>query len=303
MSQLALATALGPLSLATPLVGASGTMGSVVEFAEVADLDAYGAATAKSVSFLPWPGRPAPRIAPTEAGMLNAIGIQNPGAERWLETIGTEIANLSTPVIGSAVGYSVDEFVAAATALVRAPIVALEVNLSCPNLEGKGMFALSPQDSADVMAAVRQAVSIPLGAKLSPNALDVGEVASAVANAGADWVTVANTVWGAAIDIERRQPTLSAGTGGYSGVAVKPIAIRCVLEVRQALPDFPILGLGGVQTGEDVVEYLMAGCQAVGIGTAHFRSPKAAARILRELTAWCRRHDVADITELIGVAL
>ncbi len=302
MASTAMMASLGPLSLPTPLVAASGTIGSVVEFAAVTDLSAYGAATAKSVSPVPWPGRPAPRIAPTEAGMLNAIGIQNPGIDAWLADIGPQLANLGVGVIGSAVGYTVEEYVTVAAKLDGCDLVAIEVNLSCPNLEGKGMFALDAQATADVIRSVRSAVGLPLGAKLSPNAIDVGEIASAAAESGADWVTVANTVWGAAIDIERRQPKISAGIGGYSGAAIKPIAIRCVLEVRQSNPTLPILGLGGVQSGEDAIEFMMAGANAVGIGTAHFGSPKVGKRVLRQIETWCERHGVTDIHEVVGVA-
>lgn len=302
MSKPSLATSLGSLALRSPLIAASGTIGSVVEFAAVADLTAYGCATAKSVSAVPWPGRAAPRVAPTEAGMLNAIGIQNPGIDAWLAEIGPRLGGLGVGVIGSAVGYTIEEYVTVATAMASADIVAIEVNLSCPNLEGKGMFALDPIATAAVIGAVRTAVTIPVGAKLSPNAIDVGEIAVAAAEAGADWVTVANTVWGAAIDIETRAPKLSAGIGGYSGVAIKPIAMRCVLEVRQADPTIPILGLGGVQTGEDAIEFIMAGAHAVGIGTAHFGSPKIGRRVLRQMERWCERHEVSDLRDLIGVA-
>jgi len=299
----AMTTSLGPLSLPTPLVAASGTIGSVVEFAAVTDLSAYGAATAKSVSPVPWPGNPAPRLAPTEAGMLNAIGIQNPGIDAWIADIGPQLADLGVGVIGSAVGYTVEEYVTVAAKLDGCDLVAIEINLSCPNLEGKGMFALDAQATADVIRSVRAEVGLPLGAKLSPNAIDVGEIASAAAESGADWVTVANTVWGAAIDIERRQPKISAGIGGYSGAAIKPIAIRCVLEVRQSNPTLPILGLGGVQSGEDAIEFMMAGANAVGIGTAHFGSPKVGRRVLRQIESWCERHGVTDIKDLVGVAV
>lgn len=296
-----LAASLGPLQLATPLVAASGTIGSVVEFVDVTDLSAYGAATAKSVSPVPWPGRPAPRVAPTEAGMLNAIGIQNPGIDAWLTEIGPRLPELGVAVIGSAVGYTVAEYVEVATKMAGANVAAIEVNLSCPNLEGKGMFALDADATAEVMRSVRAVVGLPLGAKLSPNALDLGEIASAAAESGADWVTVANTVWGAAIDIEKRRPKISAGIGGYSGAAIKPIAIRCVLEVRQANPGLPILGLGGVQNGDDVIEFIMAGASAVGIGTAHFGSPKIGRRVLRQVERWCEKHGVVDVRDLIGV--
>ncbi len=296
------AVQLGPLQLSSPLVAASGTFGSVVEFARVADLHLYGAAVAKSVSAEPWSGRPPPRVAPTEAGMLNAIGIQNPGIDRWVADVGPELAGLPVPVWGSAVGHTAEEFATVAKGLAGAGVAAIEVNLSCPNLEGKGMFALDRQATGRVMTAVRSAVDVPIGAKLSPNAEDIVAIAEAAVAAGADWLTLTNTVWGAAIDIERRAFRLSAGVGGYSGVAIKPIALRCVVEVRRAMPDVPILGLGGVRTGEDVIEYLMAGANAVGVGTAHFESPQVARRILKQVDRWCRRHDVAELQELIGVA-
>ena len=212
-------------------------------------------------------------------------------------------ARPGTRRLGSAVGNTPDDFAIVASGLAAAGVRAVEVNLSCPNLEGKGMFALDSVASSEVITAVRSAVSIPIGAKLSPNAVDIVGVAEAVLAAGADWLTLTNTVWGAAIDIDRRKPALSGVVGGYSGVAIKPIAIRCVIEVRQALGAVPILGLGGVRHGEDVVEYLMAGASAVGVGTAHFESPKIGRRIMRQFERWCDRHGVDSVTELIGVGV
>ncbi len=297
------ATTLGPLSLRAPLVAASGTVGSVVEWAALADERSYGAAIAKSVAKEPWPGRPEPRLAPTEVGMLNSIGIQNPGVERWATEVGPKLGTLGIPVWGSAVGHTPDDFATVAVGLEGAGVQAIEVNLSCPNLEGKGMFALDAIATASVIAAVKSSVTVPIGAKLSPNAVDVVAIAESASGAGADWLTLTNTVWGAAIDIERRRPSLSGVVGGYSGVAIKPIALRCVIEVHRALGSVPILGLGGVRTGRDVVEYLMAGASAVGVGTAHFESPKVGRRIMTEFTEWCRRHDVTSIEELVGAGL
>ncbi len=298
-----LATALGPLALRTPLVAMSGTVGSVVEWIASTDPNAYGAAIAKSVSLDPWPGRPAPRVAPTEAGMLNSIGIQNPGVERWSEAIGPQLSGMSLPVIGSAVGNTVGEYAEVAKRLTGAGVVGVEINLSCPNLDEGRMFALDDTASADVVAAVRSATHLPVGAKLSPNSEDIVNVAEAVVEAGADWLTLTNTVWGAAIDIETRRPKVSGVVGGYSGVAVKPIALRCVIEVRRALPHVPILGAGGVRRAEDVVEYVMAGASAVGLGTAHFESPAIARRLVKRLRRWLERHDVANLSDLIGIAV
>ena len=298
-----LETTLGGQLLRTPLVAASGTVGSVCEWAEVADTTRYGAATAKSVSLVAWPGHPAPRMAPTEAGMLNGIGIQNPGLAAWTAEIGPHIGSLDLPVWGSTVGNSVDDFVAVAKGLYGVGVAAIEVNLSCPNLEGKTMFALDPIASRDVISAVSEAVPIPIGAKLSPNAVGISEIAGVVAQAGADWVTLTNTAWGAAIDIEMRTPKITSIVGGYSGVGLKPISLRCVIEVYRDLPELPIVGLGGVRSGSDVVEYLMAGASAVGVGTAHFETPKVGRRIMREFVRWCRAHGVGNVAELIGAAI
>jgi dihydroorotate dehydrogenase (NAD+) catalytic subunit len=295
-----LSTRLGPVRLETPLVAASGTVGSVWEFEQVADLTAYGAAVAKSVSGEPWPGRPAPRLAPAGTGMLNGIGIQNPGIEAWLGDTGPRLGALPVPVWGSAVGSDPDEFARVAARLAGSGVGAVEVNLSCPNLEDGRMFALDADRSARVVEAVRSAVEVPVGAKLSPNAERIEVVAGACARAGADWVVLTNTAWGASIDLETRRPVLSGVIGGYSGPPIKPLAMRCVIEVRQAHPDLPILGCGGVTTGGDVVEYLLAGASAVAVGTVHFAEPRAGRRILGELERWCRRHSIERLSDLVG---
>lgn len=295
-----LTTTLGPLALRTPLIGAAGTVGSVVDFEGVADLTAYGAAVAKSVSEEPWEGRPAPRVAAAGSGMLNSIGIQNPGIDAWVEETGRRIADLEVPVWGSAVGKTAAEFGRVAGKLEAAGVQAVEVNLSCPNLDGHKMFALDPEATAEVVAAVRQAVEIPIGAKLSPNSEDIAAIASAAVGAGADWLVLTNTVWGARIDVHSRRPLLSGVVGGYSGPPLKPIALRCVLETRDALPAVPIVGCGGVTSGEDVVEYLLAGASAVCVGTAHFDRPRAASRILRQLATFMQADGVDSLGGYIG---
>lgn len=295
-------TRLGALELRSPLIAASGTVGSVYEWAGVADTRPYGAAVAKSVSGDPWPGRPAPRLAPAGAGMLNGIGIQNPGIDAWGTEIAPKVATLDVPVWGSAVGEHPDEFARVARGLEAAGVAAIEVNLSCPNLEGGGMFALDPEASRAVVGRVRAAVDLPVGAKLSPNSERIGDVAAACSEAGADFAVVANTVWGAAIDLDARRPVLTGNVGGYSGAPVKPIAIRCVLEVRAAAPGLPIVGCGGVRTGEDLVEFLMAGASAVEAGTIHYAEPRAGRRIMREFDRWCDRHGVTAVADLVGAA-
>ncbi len=296
-----LAARLGPLTLRTPLIAASGTVGSVVEMAGVADLTAYGAAVAKSVSPEPWSGHPAPRMAPAGIGMLNGIGIQNPGIDHWRQEHEAMLIKLPVPVWGSAVGHTVEDFARVAEGLAAAGVQAIEINLSCPNLDGH-LIALDPSLSAKVTSAVKSAVNLPVGAKLSPNSVDIASVASACADAGADWVVLTNTIWGAGIDIETRRPVLSGVIGGYSGPPLKPIALRCVIEVHRALPDLPIVGCGGVVSGADVVEYLLAGASAVGLGTVHFAEPRAGRRIMRELDRLCRRLGVGKIEDLVGKA-
>lgn len=290
---------LGPVELRTPLVAAAGTVGSVVEFAGVTDFSLYGAAVAKSVSRDPWPGRPAPRVAPAGVGMLNSIGIQNPGVDRWVEEVAPRLGDLDVPVWGSTVGRDAAEFGDVAGRMVGAGVPVVEVNLSCPNLDGH-LFALDPASSAAVVAEVRGACDVPIGAKLSPNAEDVVAVAAACREAGADWVVLTNTAWGAAIDPLTRRPVISGVVGGYSGQPLKPLALRCVIEVHRAMPDFPILGLGGVTTGHDVVEYTLAGASAVGLGTVHFGEPRAARRILRETERLLRRMGEERLSDLVG---
>ncbi len=296
-------TRLGPVTLRSPFVGASGTVGSAVDFVGVASAQPYGALTAKSVAPEPWDGNPPPRLAPAGPGMLNSIGIQNPGIDAWVGEFGPLLADVGAPVWGSAVGHTPEGFARVAQDLEEAGVQAVEVNLSCPNLDGHGLIALDPAASARVIESVRKCVSIPISAKLSPNASDIVAVARAVRDVGADWVVLTNTVWGATIDIEARRPRLSTISGGYSGPPLKPIALRCVTEVAAALPGFPIVGCGGVTRGSDAIEFLMAGASAVAIGTVHFAEPRAVTRIDRELIRWCRRHGVRRVSDLVAAAL
>jgi dihydroorotate dehydrogenase (NAD+) catalytic subunit len=297
-----LSTRVGPVHLNSPVIAASGTVGSVVDFAATIDFSFYGAAVAKSVAPEPWKGRPPPRLAPSGTGMLNGIGIQNPGIDAWVDEVGSRLADLPVPVWGSAVAHDAPGFGVVARGLEQAGVDAIEVNLSCPNLDDGQLFALDAVASASVVAAVRAGTRLPIGAKLSPNAERIADIAEAVAQAGADWVVLTNTVWGAAFDVNSRRPKLSGVVGGYSGAPLKPIALRCVWEVARVLPGLPIVGCGGVASGEDVVEYLLAGASAVAIGTVHFAEPRAARRIQRELERFLDRTGTARIEELIGAA-
>ena len=297
-----LASTLGPVSLRSPIVAASGTVGSVVDFAGAGDFSVYGAAVAKSVSSDPWPGRDTPRLSSSGEGMLNAIGIQNPGIEEWKREIGPRIDSVPVPVWGSAVGHDPAGFAEVAVGLESAGVAAIEVNLSCPNLDDGHLFALDPTASAEVVSAVRSATGLPIGAKLSPNAVNIVEIANSVKEAGADWVVLTNTVWGAGFDVNTRRPKLRTVVGGYSGAPIKAIALRCVWEVARALPQFPILGCGGVRSGEDVVEYLLAGASAVAIGTAHFAEPRIGGRIIKQLERYMTRNGISRVEELVGAA-
>jgi dihydroorotate dehydrogenase (NAD+) catalytic subunit len=291
---------LGKMALGSPLIAAAGTVGSVYDFADVDALRVYGAAVAKSVSHEPWPGRPPPRLAPAGSGMLNGIGIQNPGIDRWRSAM-PDVSTLPVPVWGSAVGADAAEFALVAKGLAATGVQAIEVNLSCPNLEEGTMFALNPAAAGAVVAAVRAATDLPIGAKLSPNSADIIAPARAVIDAGADFLVLTNTVWGMGIDLDTRRPKLSGRVGGYSGPPLKPIALRCVWEVATAI-DVPIVGCGGIRTGEDVIEYFLAGASAVALGSVHFAEPRAGKRILREVDTWCRREGIESLSTLTAGA-
>ena len=299
MARTDLTATLGRAELRTPLVAASGTVGSVWEWAEMADVSNYGAAVAKSVSPTPWAGRPPPRVAPTEAGMLNGVGIQNPGIEEWSRMMESRLAAASVPIWGSAVAGDPDGFALVAKGLDAAGVAAVEVNLSCPNLEDGEMFSFDESRSRDVVEAAVNSVGIPVGAKLSPNTPDIVAVANACRDGGADFVVLTNTAFGFALSIEDRMPLLSGGVGGYSGPGLKPVSLRCVYEVSRAMPDFPIVGCGGISSGRDVVEYLITGATAVEAGTIHFAEPRAGARIMRELETEMRRLGVSSPRDLV----
>jgi dihydroorotate dehydrogenase (NAD+) catalytic subunit len=290
---------LGPVELATPLVAAAGTVGSVIEFAQVIDFSLYGAAVAKSVAPEPWKGRKPPRIAPTDSGMLNGIGIQNPGIDVWSAEVAPQLAEMATPVWGSIVAHDVDGFAEVAAKMAATGVEAIEINLSCPNLDGTP-FALDPVLTAQVVASVRAVTDLPLGAKLSPDAMPITPVANAAMSAGADWLVVANTVMGAAIDPETRRPLLSGLIGGYSGAGVRPITMRCVLTIGSDLPDAPIVACGGVSRADHVVEYILAGADAVAIGTAHFANPGVARKITKDLTRYMAKHSISALADLKG---
>lgn len=299
-----LATDVGSVALRSPVMTASGTAGHGAELGRYVELSRLGAVVVKSLAAFAWDGNPAPRVHLTPAGMINSVGLQGPGVEAWLAHELPELIQARAHVVASIWGRTVDDFAAAAEALAAAPpeVVAVEVNVSCPNLEdSKRMFAHSAGATAEVVAATA-GCGRPRWAKLSPTAPDLPEIVAAAVGAGAEAVTLVNTALGMVIDLETRRPVLGGGGGGVSGPAIHPLAVRAVHDCRVALPDVPIVGVGGVATGEDAVELLLAGASAVQVGTASFADPHAVERVLDELIDWCRRHGIRRVSELIGGA-
>jgi dihydroorotate dehydrogenase (NAD+) catalytic subunit len=239
-------------------------------------------------------------MAPTGVGMLNSIGIQNQGIDSWVENTAPRITTLDVPVWGSAVGATPEEFATVAAGFASAAVPAVEVNLSCPNLEDGRMFSLDRELSSQVIAEVVGAVNMPVGAKLSPNTDDIVGVAAACLDAGASFLTLTNTALGFGVSVGTARPLVSGGVAGYSGPGLKPISLRCVYEVATAIPDAPIVGCGGVLSGSDVVEYVMAGASAVAIGTLHFARPKAGKKVLREVQKELDHLGVDSIGEVRG---
>ena len=307
-----LAARVGTVTLANPVMTASGTAGHGAELASYMDLATLGAVVVKSMSAEPWAGNPAPRLWPLPAGMLNSVGLQNGGVEHWLSAELPPLAATGATVVASVWAFSVEGYrsvtaaIAAAVRSGRAPgVVAVEANISCPNVEDRRrMFAHSTEG---VTSSVGAAVSgldgaLPLWAKLSPNVTDLPSLAGAACSAGAEAVTLINTVMGMAIDPSSGRFRLGGGGGGLSGPAIHPVAVRAVYETRAAWPDLPIVGVGGVSGGPDAAELIAAGADAVQVGTATFAEPAASARVLRELASWMSAHGVSSVAALKGRA-
>jgi dihydroorotate dehydrogenase (NAD+) catalytic subunit len=301
-----LAVDLGPVHLANPVVAASGTFGHGAEVAELCDPRGLGAVTVKSVAAFPWSGNPPLRVTEAPAGgMLNSVGLPGPGVDAWIEHDLPGLEARGATVIASIWGRSVEEYAAAARPLktVAHRIAALEVNLSCPNVEARNdVFAHSADATNKAVRAVVESIgdALPTLAKLSPNVTDLVSIARAAIDAGAIGLTLINSVMGLAIDADTRTARLGAGGGGYTGAPIKPIALRAVWEVSRALPGVPIIGTGGVTTGRDAIEMMLAGATAVGVGTATFADPRATLRIVDEMYEWCAAHRVERTRELIG---
>jgi dihydroorotate dehydrogenase (NAD+) catalytic subunit len=291
------------MRLKNPVMSASGCFGWGEEYARFFDLRRMGALVGKAVTPRPRPGNPKTRIAETPAGMLNAIGLQNPGVEGFLETLLPRVRGLGLPIWVNVSANSIQEYVDLCGVLSRAEgVSAIELNLSCPNVgRGGAEFCVLPEAVRETVSACREACRVPLIPKLSPNTTDVVALARAAEAAGADAVSLINTVVGMAIDIEQRRPVLGNRTGGLSGPAVKPIALRMVYEVSGAV-SVPVIGIGGIACWRDAVEFLMAGATAVQVGTANFFNPMAIPEVIEGLEGWLREKGIADVREIIGAA-
>jgi len=297
-----LSTHVGAVALRSPVLTASGTAGHGDELAGYGELNELGAVVTKSLAAFAWEGNPAPRVAASGEHLLNSVGLAGPGVAAWRVGELLALVRRGATVVGSIWGRTVEEFASAAEAMSGADIVALEVNASCPNLEGgREMFAHSPLATSEIVEAAR-AAGAPLWVKLSPNTPQLLEVAGAAIGAGASALVLINTVLGLSIDVETRHLSLGAGGGGVSGPGILPIALRAVFECREAFPETPLVGVGGVRSGVDAVAMLMAGANALEVGTATFANPRAPWIVQRELTQWMVRHRVHRVTELIGVA-
>ncbi len=299
-----LTTRIGAVRLPNPVMTASGTAGHGVELGDYVDLAGLGAVVVKSMSAEPWPGNPAPRVHETPAGMINSVGLQGPGIDQWADHELPLLLAAGARVVISIWGRSVDDYEKAALRCADLPggVIAVEVNVSCPNVEDRDrVFAHSPSATAEVIVA-SAAAGRPRWAKLSPNVTDIVAIAEAAAGAGADAVTLTNTLMGMVIDVETRRPLLGGGGGGLSGPAIHPVAVRAVYDVHAALQGLPIVGVGGVASAHQAIEFLLAGASAVQVGTASFADPRATEKVLSGLIQWCQAHQVDAVSELVGAA-
>jgi dihydroorotate dehydrogenase (NAD+) catalytic subunit len=280
---------------------ASGTFGLGSEMASIVNLERLGAIVVKSTSLEPRDGNPTPRIVETAGGILNAIGLQNAGVHNFIAEKRPFLRRFDVPVIVNLVGNSVDEYCRLAAMLTEASAAeALEINISCPNVKHGCDFSVDPKLTFELIAAVKKATHLPIVTKLSPNVTDVVAIARAAADAGSDGLSLINTLVGTAIDARKRTFRLANITGGLSGPCVKPIALRMAWQVHNALPDVPIVGMGGIATGLDAVEFLLAGATAVAVGTATFVNPTAATDVVEGIEEYCREYGIADVNDLIG---
>ena len=291
---------LAGVELQNPVMTASGTFGSGIEYSEFYDLGRLGAVVTKGVANAPWPGNPTPRIAETASGMLNAIGLQNPGIDTLLERDIPYLRKYQTKIIVNICGKTIEDYCEVVERLSTEPVDLLEINVSCPNVKEGGIaFGQNPKALEAITIEVKKYARQPVIMKLSPNVTDITEMAKAAEAGGADVLSLINTITGMKIDIHRRTFAIANKTGGLSGPAIKPVAVRMVYQVAQSVR-LPIIGMGGICTAEDALEFILAGATAVSIGTANFTNPYAAKEVAEGIEAYMEQHQIADIKSLIG---
>ena len=296
-----LSVSLGPLALANPVLTASGTFGYAAEFAHLVALNCLGGVVVKGISLAPRPGNPPPRVVETPCGMLNAIGLENVGVHRFISEKMPFLRSCGCRVIVNILGDSIEEYAALAETLSGVPgIDALEINISCPNVKKGGVaFGTVPEMAAAVTRAVKQATDLPVIVKLSPNVTDIADMARSVAAAGADAISLINTLIGMAIDARTRRPKLANVIGGLSGPAIKPVALRMVWQVASAVA-IPVIGIGGIGTAEDAIEFLLAGATAIQVGTANFYNPAATGQIIAGIEDYLRQQGESSVRAIVG---
>lgn len=288
------------VTMKNPVTTGSGTFGFGEEFSEFVDLSKLGAVTTKGVANVPWPGNPVPRVAEVYGGMLNAIGLQNPGIDVFVERDIPYLKKAGATIIVNVCGKSEKDYLEVVERLADQPVDLLEINVSCPNVKEGGIaFGQDPKALYDITKAVKAKAKQPIIMKLSPNVTDITEMAKAAVDAGSDALSLINTLTGMKIDIERRDFVLANKTGGMSGPAIKPVAVRMVYQVANAV-DVPIIGMGGISTAEDALEFIMAGATAVSVGTANFINPATTLEVVDGIKTYMERHQINDINELIG---
>ncbi len=288
------------VTLKNPVMTASGTFGSGSEYCEFVDLNRLGAVVTKGVASVPWQGNPTPRVAEVYGGMLNAVGLQNPGVELFCQRDIPFLKAYDTRIIVNVCGHTREEYLAVVERLAEEPVDMLEINISCPNVKEGGIaFGQDPKAVEAITADIKKIARQPVIMKLSPNVTDITEIARAAEAGGADALSMINTITGMKIDVERQRFVLANKTGGLSGPAVHPVAVRMVYQTAQAV-QIPIIGMGGIMNAEDAVEMLLAGATAISVGTANFTDPQATIKIIEGIESYMERHHVTDVKELVG---
>lgn len=300
MSEVSLTISIGDVTFLNPVMVASGTFGSGEEYSEYIDLNRLGAVVTKGIADQPWSGNPVPRVAETPSGMLNAIGLQNPGIDVFVERDLPFLKQFKAKTIVNVCGHSTEEYLNVVRKLAFSPVDMLEINISCPNVKAGGIaFGTDPKAVEDITRAVKEEAAQPVIMKLSPNVTSIADMAKAAEAGGADAISLINTITGMKIDVERQSFVLANKTGGLSGPAIHPVAVRMVYECAQAV-SIPIIGMGGIASANDAIEMMLAGATAVSVGTMNFRNPMVTMDILDGMEAYLQRKGIRDITEIIG---